>query len=163
MHIYIGSDHGGSRQKALLAERLKDAGYEVTDCGSYSSESTDYPDFAVAVAKAVTGDTENPKGIYQPAGDKRGILLCRSGEGMDMAANKFPGVRAALVWDVKVAEETRRDNDANIIVLPSDFLADDTAVQFAKIFMETPFSQAERHVRRLQKLHAIENVLYGER
>ena len=149
MHIYIGSDHGGYAQKDRLIEALRPEGYEITDCGTYSPASTDYPDFALAVGRSVA---EHPHSL--------GILLCRSGEGMEMAANKIPKIRAALVWQEDVAVETRRDNDANILVLPSDFISEEQALAIARRFAATPFSGEERHIRRLQKLHAIERVSY---
>ena len=147
MHIYIGSDHGGFAQKQLLSAELEKKGYTVTDCGTYSSESTDYPDFALAVGRAVN---EHPRG--------RGILLCRSGEGMEIAANKIPKIRAALVWNSRVAAETRHDNDANILVLPSDFISDQDALDIASTFLTTEFSNEERHIRRIEKIHNIEHV-----
>ena len=149
MHIYIGSDHGGFTQKQHLLELLNQLGHETTDCGTYSPESTDYPDFALAVGNAVKN---HPEG--------RGILLCRSGEGMEMAANKIPKIRAALVWDPKVAVETRHDNDANVLVIPSDFVSEETAEEIVRQFLATPFSNEERHVRRLVKLHNIEHTAY---
>jgi ribose 5-phosphate isomerase B len=147
MQVYIGSDHGGLEQKNLLAEQLKEAGYAITDCGSYKNEADDYPDFALAVSKAVGESTAN-----------RGILLCRSGEGMEMAANKVRGIRAALVWRPDVARETRADNDANVLVLPSDFVSNHDALEIAKTFLSTDFSQEERHIRRLEKVANIERM-----
>lgn len=147
MHIFIGSDHGGFEQKNLLIQKLEENGLLVSDCGTYSPESTDYPDFAVAVGRAI---------LTHPRA--RGILLCRSGEGMVMAANKLPGIRAALAWRKEVAEETRRDNDANILVLPSDYISDDEAIAVVHSFVTTAFSGEERHVRRLEKLQSIERM-----
>src|SRR4051812_34530994 len=111
MHVFFGSDHGGFAQKTQLLHVLAAQGISYTDCGTYSSESTDYPDFAIAVCTAVMNTH-----------DSKGVLLCRSGEGMEMAANKVKGIRAALVWKEAVAKETRNDNDANVLVLPSDFV-----------------------------------------
>lgn len=147
--IFIGSDHGGFPQKNRLISVLEKEGYQVTDCGTYSSESTDYPDFALAVGHAVE---EHPEAV--------GILLCRSGEGMEMAINKMPKLRGALVWKAEVAKETRRDNDANVLVLPSDFISEEEAEEIAHTFLITPFSGEERHIRRLVKLHAIEHTVY---
>jgi len=149
MQVYIGSDHGGFNQKQLLLADLQLEGVEVTDCGTYSSESTDYPDFALAVSQAVTAN----KGSL-------GILLCRSGEGMEMAANKVPKIRAALVWKPEVAAETRRDNDANVLVIPSDFVSDEESRKIARSFLTTEFSGEERHIKRLEKLHRIEHTTY---
>jgi ribose 5-phosphate isomerase B len=148
-HVYIGSDHGGFSQKELIINSLRSEGYTITDCGTYSSESTDYPDFAVAVGVAVQSNRE-----------RFGVLLCRSGEGMEMAANKVKKIRAALVWKVEVAVETRRDNDANILVLPSDFVSNELALAITRAFLSTPFSGEERHIHRIEKLHAIEHTTY---
>lgn len=149
MHIYIGSDHGGFDQKEVLKEFLTQKEFEVTDCGTYSSESTDYPDFAVAVGTAVSNEHGSA-----------GILLCRSGEGMEIAANKVPKIRASLVWNAQVAAETRSDNDANVLVLPSDFVSVDETKEIVDVFLSTPFSGEERHIRRLEKLHNIEHTRY---
>jgi ribose 5-phosphate isomerase B len=99
-------------------------------------------------------------GRYQPeeSSHRLGILLCRSGEGMEMAANKVPGIRAALVWGTELARESRTDNDANIAVLPADYLSAEDALRIVRIFISTPFSGANRHLRRLEKLHAIERM-----
>ncbi len=148
-HVYIGSDHGGFAQKELLVRALQEEGFIVTDCGTYNRESTDYPDFAVAVGNAVAAEA-----------GRFGILLCRSGEGMEMAVNKVPKIRAALVWKKEVAEETRHDNDANVLVLPSDFISDEEAVTISRAFLTTQFSKGERHVRRIEKLHRIEHTNY---
>ena len=149
MHIYIGSDHGGFEHKQHLVSLLEQEHFTITDCGTYSSESTDYPDFALAVGKSVS---EHPKA--------KGILLCRSGEGMEMAANKVPKIRAALVWNTAVAAETRRDNDANILVIPSDFVSQLEITEIVRVFLSTNFSGEDRHVRRLEKLHNIEHTHY---
>ena len=148
-HVYIGSDHGGFAQKELIIASLRSEGYSLTDCGTYSPESTDYPDFALAVGTAVQGGK-----------DRLGVLLCRSGEGMEMAANKVKMIRAALVWKVEVAVETRHDNDANVLVLPSDFVSNETALAITRAFLSTPFSGEERHIHRIEKLHAIEHTNY---
>ena len=150
MQIFIGSDHGGFAQKEQLTQLLTAQGFSVTDCGTYTTDSTDYPDFALAVCQAV---------IKQPR--TKGILLCRSGEGMEMAANKVKGIRAALVWEEKVAQETRRDNDANVLVLPSDFISSQDTEKITNAFLHTEFSGEDRHIRRLEKLHHIEHTQYA--
>ena len=147
MEIFIGSDHGGFELKQLLVGLLTGKGYRLTDCGSYSNDATDYPDFALTVANSVK---VNPS--------FRGILICRSGEGMEIAANKVRGIRASLVWNTAVAQETRRDNDANILVLPADFIDQDTAQKIVTNFLETEFSGLERHIRRLEKISSIEKM-----
>jgi ribose 5-phosphate isomerase B len=146
MRVIIGTDHGGFTPKEELRDQLKEAGYEVEDVGTFSAESTDYPEYALKVGKAVQADPE-----------ARGILLCRSGEGMEIAVNKLKGIRAALVWRPDVAVETRRDNDSNVLVLPSDFVAEHDMLTIAKNFLETPFSGEERHARRIAAITELEN------
>ena len=147
--VFIGSDHGGFSQKELIRSYLLTEGYKVTDCGTYTRESTDYPDFALAVCKAVVSHSSS-----------FGILLCRSGEGMEMAANKVHKIRAALVWTAQVAAETRHDNDANVLVLPSDFITDAQATEIARAFLATEFSHEERHQRRIDKITTLEQTAY---
>lgn len=147
MHIYLGSDHGGFSLKAQLISDLQIEGVLITDCGTSSLAATDYPDYALAVAKKVAEE-----------GGSFGILLCRSGEGMEMAANKVNGVRAALVWEEEVAMETRRDNDANILVLPADFISRPLALACVRRFLVTSFSNLPRHIQRLDKLNDIEKL-----
>lgn len=147
MRVIIGTDHGGYNQKEQLKGQLQEAGYSVEDMGTFSGNTPDdYPEFAVKVAEAVQADPE-----------ARGVLLCRSGEGMEIAANKFKGIRASLVWRPDIAAETRHDNDANIIVLPSDFVAEHDMVTIVKTFLDTPFSHEERHARRIAQITDIEN------
>ncbi|HSI20490.1 MAG TPA: RpiB/LacA/LacB family sugar-phosphate isomerase, partial [Verrucomicrobiae bacterium] len=122
-----------------------DAGYEVEDMGTHSAESTDYAEYAVKVGRAVQQDP-----------NARGILLCRSGEGMEIAANKLKGIRAALVWRPDIAAETRRDNDSNILVLPADFVAEHDMLAIARSFLDTDFSGEERHQRRIDQIKALE-------
>lgn len=147
--LFIGSDHGGYRLKEAIKKHFDDKGIEYTDCGSYSVQNTDYPDFALAVSQAVAG---NP--------DSKGILICRSGEGMEIAANKVAKIRAALVWNVNIAQETRADNDANVLALPADYVDESKAINIVNVFLNTPFSGAARHVRRLEKLAALERARY---
>jgi ribose 5-phosphate isomerase B len=146
MRVIIGTDHGGFHQKEWLVGELKAAGYQVEDLGTYSEESTDYPEYAVKVSKEVQSDPE-----------ARGILLCRSGEGMEIAANKLKGIRASLVWRPDVAAETRHDNDANVLVLPADFVAESDMLAIARSFLDTPFSGQERHARRVEQIKALED------
>ncbi len=146
MNVYIASDHGGYAQKQMLFSGLNTAGFTVKDLGPHTQDpNDDYPDYAIAVSQAVVADPGS-----------RGILLCRSGEGMEMTANKIVGIRAALVWRPDIAAETRRDNDANILVISSDFIADHDAVEIAQTFLKTEFSGEERHQRRLDKIAALE-------
>jgi ribose 5-phosphate isomerase B len=148
MHIYIGADHGGIAAKDALTLFLRALGHEVTDVGPHQAVPTDdYPPFARAVGEGVR-DTHG----------SCGILLCRSGEGMEMAVNKIRGIRGALVWKEEVAVETRRDNDANVLVLPADFLNSTEIEAIAKAFLDTPFSGEERHQRRINQLHQLEDL-----
>ncbi|MBO4289554.1 MAG: ribose 5-phosphate isomerase B [Lachnospiraceae bacterium] len=137
----IGSDHGGFEMKKQLMEHLAKEGYELKDFGCYTAESCDYPDIAKAVAKAVAaGECEN------------GILICGTGIGMAMAAGKVPGIRAALCGDVYSAKLTRSHNDANILTMGARVIGPGLAEMIADTFLSTPFSNEERHVRRLSKL-----------
>lgn len=139
--IAMGSDHAGYEMKLVLAEHLKERGYEVKDFGTYSTDSCDYPDFAKAVAKAVVdGEAE------------RGILVCGTGIGMSIAANKVKGIRAAVLSDEFSAQATREHNDANILCLGARVIDNDKAIKLLDIFMDTPFSEGVNHIRRISKL-----------
>lgn len=144
--IYLGADHRGFELKSRIFKRLADEGHEVTDLGNdHLDPNDDYVDFAQLVAGAVMGGPGNV-----------GILFCGSGAGVDIIANKFDGIRSALVFDIQRAKQAREDDDANIISLPADILDEEQAIEIVKIFLETPFSEEERHKRRLQKLQEIE-------
>ncbi len=146
MTIYITSDHAGFVKKHQLSERLAKK-YEVVDLGpEMLNPSDDYPEFAERVGNAVMQD----KGSY-------GIILCKSGEGAAMAANKINGVRAALVWEPHLAIETRSDNDSNVLALPADELSIEKLEEIADKFVTTPFSGAERHKRRIAEIEQIED------
>lgn len=155
MQIFLGADHGGVQAKEAIIHYLQ-ANYpdwESIDCGSDSLEPSDYPDFAAIVCRNLIGSIQKNETAY-------GILLCRSGEGMVMAANKFPGIRAALVWQDKIAMETRQDNDANIIVFPSDYMSEEDMFSILNTFFATSFSGEARHIRRLEKLKQLEEAEY---
>lgn len=146
--IYLGADHRGFELKTRLFQKLIDEGYEVTDLGNdHLDPSDDYVDFAKSVALAVLN---NPGGL--------GIVLCGSGAGVDIVANKFDKIRSALVFDVARAKQAREHEDANVISLPADVLDEDLAWQIVQIFLETPFSDDKRYQRRLQKLQEIEKT-----
>ena len=139
--IALGSDHAGYEMKLVLAEHLKERGYEVKDYGTYSTESCDYPEFAHAVAHAVVnGEAE------------QGLLVCGTGIGMSMAANKVKGIRAAVVTEEFSAQATREHNDANILCLGARVLDNEKAIKLLDIFLDTPFSEGVNHVRRISKL-----------
>lgn len=140
MTIPIGCDHAGFKYKQPIIDFLKGKGFEVKDFGTYSADSVDYPDFAHPVAKGVNN------GEYE-----KGILICGSGEGVCMTANKHQNVRAALVWEASVVEVTRQHNDANIICLPARFISEEQAIQFVEIFLDTEF-EGGRHSRRRDKI-----------
>lgn len=139
--IAIGSDHAGFELKQHLLEKLRAQLREVKDFGTFSADSVDYPDFAHPVAEAVGG------GEFQV-----GILICGSGQGVTMAANRHPNVRAALCWNVETAELSRLHNDANILCLPARFLDNKTAVEMVAAFFNHEF-EAGRHQRRVAKIN----------
>ena len=144
MKIAIGSDHRGYRAKQRLVPILRQFGHEVTDVGPQGDESVDYPDFAFAVALAVgEGRAE------------RGVLICGTGIGMCIAANKVPGVRAAPCHDSITAEMSRRHNDANVLCLSADLLGEELIDRMVRIWLETAF-EGGRHARRVEKIERYE-------
>ena len=147
MKIFLGADHRGFELKEKLKEWLKDHSYAVEDLGARELvPDDDYPDYAVAVARKVAEDPEN----------NRGILLCGSGVGMDIAANKVKGIRATVTWNEQSAEHARTHDDVNVISLPADWTSPQDAAEIVRTFLETKFSGEERHARRLQKIEEIE-------
>ncbi len=145
MRIAIGADHGGFCLKQKLCESLAREGHQVRDEGTHSNDSCDYPDYAFAVASRVAaGEAE------------RGILVCTTGVGMSIAANKVPGIRAALGTEPEEVRLTRAHNDSNILTLGAKFLDDAKAEKLVEIFLTTPFDGGERHCRRVSKIAAIE-------
>jgi len=144
MKIIIGSDHGGIHLKEALKRHLAERGIEVTDAGTYTEESCDYPDIALKVCREITeGKAE------------RGILVCGTGIGMSMAANKVKGIRAALCGDVFSATMSREHNDANVICLGERVLGTGLAVRILDAWLDTEFAGG-RHARRVDKIMAIE-------
>lgn len=145
--IYLGADHRGFHLKEALKSYLLEAGYEVRDMGALELDvSDDYPDFANAVVRLVKEDLAHNKGI----------LICGSGHGMDMIANKYKDVRAALCFNVSVAKQSREHENANVLALASDWLKEHDAVEITKTWLETEFGNAERNVRRLEKIKEVE-------
>lgn len=138
--IPIACDHGAFEMKTYLIGKLKDAGYELKDMGTYSSDSVDYPDFIHPLAKAVND------GEYE-----RGIIMCGSGNGAQITANKYANVRAGLCWTVEQAELTRQHNNANILSLPGRFVEFDVALEIVLKFLNTEF-EGGRHTRRVEKI-----------
>jgi ribose 5-phosphate isomerase B len=138
--IAIGSDHAGFELKSELIRYLGSKGIEVLDKGCYSSERADYPDYGHAVALSVTGGE-----------CERGILMCGSGNGINMSANKHKGVRAALCWNREITELARLHNDANILVLPARYIGEEEAKRCIDVFLDTAF-EGGRHASRIQKI-----------
>ena len=140
--IPIASDHAGYELKQHLSRALRELGYEVEDLGTNSPASTDYPDYAHPLAEKVeTGEV------------KRGVLLCGTGLGMSYAANRHPGVRAAVAWAPEIAALARQHNDANVLVLPARFVSEEDGVKILKTWLETPF-EGGRHQKRVDKIEA---------
>lgn len=140
MKIALGADHAGFSLKEFLRTELEAAGHEVADFGTHSADSTDYPDYAHKVASAVAeGRCE------------RGILVCFTGVGMSISANRHRGVRAALAYNADVVELLRRHNDANVLALGAKYVSPAQAREWVKTFLETPFDGG-RHERRVKKM-----------
>ena len=147
MKIALGADHGGFHLKNQLRDKLTAAGHEVRDFGTNSPDSTDYPDYAGPVAHAVAD------GAFDC-----GILVCGSGVGMSIAANKVKGIRAALGVSPEQVALIREHNNANILTLGERFIQEPAAEELVKIFLETPFAGG-RHERRVEKIAELENEL----
>ncbi len=140
MRIAIGSDHAGFEIKEILKKWLEEKGYEVTDYGTDSPEPADYPDIVHPLAGSVE------KREYE-----RGVLVCGTGQGASITANKHPGIRATLCWRPEIAVLARSHNDANILCLPGRFIDREAAVEVLRVFLETPFDGG-RHQRRIDKI-----------
>ncbi|MBX7094382.1 MAG: ribose 5-phosphate isomerase B [Flavobacteriales bacterium] len=138
--IAIGCDHAGFQLKTKLIDHLRANGYSVEDKGTYSEESTDYPDYAHAVSKAVENNEVD-----------LGILLCGSGNGISMAANKHQGIRAALCWMPEIASLARLHNNANVLSIPARYVSDEQAIEILDTFLNTSF-EGGRHERRVNKI-----------
>lgn len=144
MRLAIGNDHRGVPAKARLAERLRSLGHQVSDLGANSAESVDYPDVAAEVARSVAHGMAD-----------RGILMCSTGIGMAIAANKVPGIRAAAIDDARAAEMSRRHNNLNVLCLSADLLSESQIDQLVDIFLSAEF-EGGRHARRLDKITSLE-------
>lgn len=145
MKIVIGSDHAGYNYKSSLIEVAKSMGHEVTDIGTDSGKSVDYPDFGEKGARIVACGQADI-----------GILLCGSGIGMDIVANKIRGIRSAVCWNVETAKLARDHNHANILCLGERLLSLGQCIEIAKTFINTPVNDEERHIRRVNKIMKIE-------
>ena len=141
--IPIASDHAGFELKKKVIEHLISRNFDVKDFGTYSSDSVDYPDYAHKVGSAVNG------GKYG-----RGIVICGSGNGVQMTVNKYPNVRCALCWNEEIASLARQHNDANILSLPARFIDETTAIKIVDFFISTPF-EGGRHQRRVEKINQL--------
>ncbi len=149
MKIFIGADHHGFHLKSLISEYLKNAGYEVVDDGNEKLDPED--DFPIFVQKVVndmrSSDDDDP----------RGILLCGSGQGMCIAANRFKGIRAALACDMESVRSARNDDNSNILCLPARTLEKDKAYSLVEVWLKTAFAGAPRYKRRLKEIDEFDN------
>jgi len=145
--IAIGADHGGVELKDFLVGYLRNQGAEVRDCGTQGRDSVDYPDYGREVSQHVSSGAA-----------ERGVLICTSGIGMSIVANKFPGVRAALALDVDAARSSREHNDANILVLSGAKTEANLAQRIVEAWLATPFAGG-RHQRRVDKIAQVEQDL----
>ena len=148
MKIAVGNDHAGFPLRETVISKIKALGHEVLDCGTTVPQRVDYPDFGVAAAKAVADGT-----------CEKGIVVCTTGIGISIAANKVKGIRAAVVSNEFCAEMTRRHNNANILCMGGRVSTEEEAVKYAHIFINTPF-EGGRHNRRVDMITAIENETY---
>ena len=149
MIIALGNDHAGFSLREIAMEAIRSAGHEVLDCGAYTLDAgDDYPDFAAAVARAIQGGRA-----------ERGVLVCGSGVGASIAANKFTGIRAALCHDTFSAHQGVEDDSMNIIALGARVVGPSLAGELITTFLKAEFSNAERHRRRVNKVKAFENAL----
>ena len=145
--IYLASDHGGYKLKEAIEKHLKEKGVEVIDVGPEKLDPTDdFPDFVIPLAKKVA---EDPKNL--------GVVLCRNGVGVEVAANKIDGVRAALSWEPKHAASSRRDDNSNVLALPADYLDQKKAIEVLEAWLSTPYAREPRFERRLKKIEKEEN------
>lgn len=149
--FYLAADHRGFRLKEALKRFLTERSIAFEDVGAQTyAEGDDYVDFAATAAKKIAADPLKHKGIF----------LCGSGHGVDMVANKFKGIRAALCWNKEVAQQSREHEDANVLVLPADWLDEQVAEEIMITWLGTEFSNEERHTRRLQKIENLEDSVF---
>ena len=141
MNILVSNDHAGVQLKNEVKSFLEDKGYVVENLGDNSGESVDYPDIIHPLAKEIS---ENK--------DKKGIIMCGTGNGVSMVANKYEGVRAGLCWSKEIAELIRKHNDANVLSLPARFISTKEALEIVQVFLETDFEDGGRHERRVEKI-----------
>ena len=150
MKIAIGSDHAGQNLKRAIVEFLQGAGHEVRDFGAYGTDAVDYPDYVAQVARAVVNEDA-----------ELGIFACGSGLGPAIAANKVHGIRAVTVHDVYSARSSRRDNNANLLTMGERVIGAGAALEVVKAWINEPYSNQERHQRRVEKITALEEASRG--
>ena len=149
--IYLGADHRGFKIKKELLEYLVGKGYRVTDMGTNSEEPVDYPLVAEKVARRVVEDPNN-----------RGILICGSGAGVCIVANKIDGIMAAVAWKPEVAKAVRNEDNVNVLCLPADHITHEDAKQISQVFLDTSFGGEDRYKRRVDEIKNIEKSAGGE-
>ena len=145
MKIALACDHGGLELKLAIKQHLEAEGFETEDFGTHTTDSCDYPDYAAPAARAVAEGRCD-----------RGVLVCTTGVGMSVTANKIPGIRCALLSDLMSARLTREHNDSNIVALGQGVVGEKLALEIVDTFLATPFSNGDRHIRRIAKLTALE-------
>ncbi len=150
MDIVLGSDHAGFELKEHIRQFLTELGHQVLDVGTHDTAPVDYPDYAAAVAKPILDGSVN-----------RGILICGSGVGASVAANKFRGIRAGLCHDTYSAHQGVEHDDMNVLVLGGRVIGEEMAKELVRAYVQATFSGEARHVRRLAKIHAIEEQNEG--
>jgi ribose 5-phosphate isomerase B len=146
MKVAIGADHGGFALKEGIKRFIKNLGHEVDDLGCDCPDSVDYPDYAIPVCERVVAGTAD-----------KGILICGTGIGMSIAANKMPGIRCALVHDLFSAKATREHNDSNVLAMGERVVGPGVAEEIVRVWLETDFSYGERHEKRLGKVKELED------
>lgn len=148
MKIFIGADHRGFELKEFLKNKLKKNNYDVEDCGNLVYDlNDDYPDFAFKVGEKVSQDSES-----------LGILICGSGAGVCFAVNKIKGIRASVIYDKKMAEMAKADDNLNVLCLASDFVDEERAWQIVDAFLKAQFKNEEKYLRRIKKVSDYENL-----
>ena len=141
MNIIISNDHAGVELKKNVKKFLEAKGYSLKDVGNNDGESVDYPDIIHPLAKEISESK-----------DSKGIIMCGTGNGVSMVANKYKGVRAGLCWSKEIAELIRKHNNANVLSLPARFISIEEALEIVKVFLETHFEEGGRHERRVAKI-----------
>jgi ribose 5-phosphate isomerase B len=158
MKVYFASDHAGFEMKKFLLEFVKGLGFEVEDCGAYElNQEDDYPGFIKKAAQAVSEAASASVSAKATADEARAIVLGSSGQGEDMVADKFPNVRSAEYYggNLEIIKLSREHNDANVLSLGAKFLSIEEAEEAVKLWLETPFSGEERHVRRIKEINEL--------